>query len=256
MPAGSSTSTLTARFLMPDLIERGIDTVLSAPLWDSGALVAPTSGTVTVYDASGTAVVSAAAVTITGSIATYTVLAATTSGLTLEEGWRTEWTLTVDGVTEVPYNDGALVRKRLYPVVTDDDLYRMESALDPSGSAPLHSLTTFQSKLDEAWAQIQQSLISIGNRVNLINSPYSLRQVHLFKTLQLIFKDLGTRLSQAYLLSAESYRDDYRTAWSERSFMYDEGCYSDSGDTVDSRRRRSANPTLWRGSTGRSTWLR
>ena len=82
--------TYQVRFPLPSLLERGIDTVIKAPVYQSGALVAPSAGTVTIYDDSNTARVSAAAVTITDSVATYTVTAGTTSGLTLADGWRVE----------------------------------------------------------------------------------------------------------------------------------------------------------------------
>ena len=50
----SSTDTqYTARFSLPELIERGRDELIKCMVYLSGALVAPSSGTVTVRNASG-----------------------------------------------------------------------------------------------------------------------------------------------------------------------------------------------------------
>ena len=83
--------TYQVRFPLPSLLERGIDTTIKAPVYQAGALVAPSAGTVTIYDETNTAKVSAAAVTIAGSEATYTVTAGTTSGLTSD--YRPAWSL-------------------------------------------------------------------------------------------------------------------------------------------------------------------
>ena len=66
----SSTDTqYTARFSLPELIERGRDELIKCMVYLSGALVAPSSGTVTVRNASGDVVINAASATITGSVA-------------------------------------------------------------------------------------------------------------------------------------------------------------------------------------------
>ena len=179
MPAGSTSTHYSARFLSPDLLERERDNALSCPVYSGGALVPPASGTVTVQDQSGEAIVDGAAVTITGDVATYTVTAATLPDtVSFAEGWMVEWALVASGITRAFRNDAALVRNALYPVVTDIDLFRRVSALDPNGNDPITSLTDFQDYLDEAWATIQNRLIARGNRPNLIMSPSSFREAH------------------------------------------------------------------------------
>jgi len=237
---------------MPDLIERGQDTLLSCPMYSAGALVAPSAGTVTVYDASGAEIVSGAAVTVAASVATYTMLAAATASLSPAEGWRVQWSLTMGGDTETPHNDAALVRARLYPPATDADLYRLESSLDPAGSACIHSRDDFQDALDESWAQIQAKLIAKGNRPNLVMSPASFRYVHIYNTLHLVFRDFATRLDESWALKQEDYKREFREAWDDLNFLYDSG---DTGDGADPSKRRSSVPTMWLGSRGRS-WRR
>ena len=64
----STDTTYTARFMLPDLIERGRNEVIKCQVYHNGALVAPSSGTVSVYDPSNTAKVDGASVTIASSV--------------------------------------------------------------------------------------------------------------------------------------------------------------------------------------------
>lgn len=238
MPAGSTSQHISARFLAPDLIVRGQSNTLSCPLSTNGNQVVPLSGTVSIFRRDGTAVVDAAAVTIVGD-ASYTFTPS--ASLALELGWRVEWTLVVLGETKVFRNDAALVRYDLYPVLTDDDLYRRVRALNPDSTAQLSTLATYQDFRDEAWAVIQLRLIAIGNRPNLIMSPSALREVHLLLTLAMIFEDFQTTLNETYGPRAEHYRSLYEAEWARLNFTYDT---SDDG-RASAGGRRPAVPSVW-----------
>lgn len=229
----------TARFVLPDLIERGIANTLRCPLYLDGALVAPSSGTISIYDASNTAQVSGASATITGSVATYSY--SPSASLTLGDNWRVEYTLTVSGATVYARNDAALVRARLRNPVTDADLYSRMSSLNPSNQTVIHSLSDLQDYLDASWQEIQRRLINKGRRPWLAMSPSSFYDASLWLALSLIFDDFATRLNEAYAAQAATFRERYEAAWRELTFRYDE---SDSGQ-ADAARRRSANPTIW-----------
>ena len=237
----------TVRFPLPDLIVRGRDHVLSAPIYLDGALVTTTAATVTVYDASGSVVVTAAATP--GTTTTYTVLAATTTSLTLSERWRVEWALTHAGGVIYARNDAALVRSGLYPVISDVDVYRRIAALDPSGTAPITSRTDYQDELDEAWTELMLRLINRGNRPNLIMEPSALRQAHLYLTLAIIFEgQLSSRLDSAYDEKAMRFRAEYERAYNELSPRYD---VADAGQ-ADTKRR--GGPTVWLNGGRGTSW--
>ena len=240
MASGADTSFLAARFLYPDMLERGRANALSCPVYQSGALVAPTSGTVAVFDAAGTSVASSA-VTIAGDIATYTLPSATTTDLSLGINWRVEWSLLIAGVDREFRNDAALVRNVLYPVLCDQDLFARQSSLDPSLPNCVHSLSTFQTMRDEAWIEIKNRLCSLENRPNLITTPSALRRVHLTLTLSYIYVDFSTRLNEAYLELGDRYRHEFERAWSSLRFGFDPG---DDGKQ-SSTRRRAAITTVW-----------
>lgn len=239
----------TARFQLPDLIEQGRDNALRCPVYLSGGLAVPTAGIASIYDATGAAVTSAATATIAGSVAGYTVASATLATRTRGEGWRVEWALTMpDGVVHTFRNEAALVRRALYPVVTDADLFRRVSSLDPAGPSPITRASTQQDKIDEAWVQIQQKLLDKGNRPNLIMSPSALRSVHLAAALALVFEDLASRVNASYETRAKAYRDEARAAWAELRFLYDEG---DDGQ-ADTLSRRPSGRTVWTNGRGPS----
>lgn len=242
--SGSSTTYTSARFLTPDYLVQGQDNAISCPLWRDGAVTAPSSGTVTVYSATGATIVSAAAATVTGSIATYTIPAASLpASLNRGMGWRIEWSLVVSSVTTVYRNSCGLVRSQLAPVITDADLFRRESSLNPSGSAPISSLTDYQDYIDEAWITILARLAGKGNLPHLIMEPSTLREPHLMLTLHLIFQDFRTRLTETWSVKAADYEERFEKSWNALSFEYDS---TDSG-AADGRRKRSANPTIWFG---------
>jgi len=71
------------------VIEKGVDSILTAPVYRDGALVEPVSATCAVYDTTNT-VVSSGSASIVADVATYTVTSASTSTRTPEEGWRIE----------------------------------------------------------------------------------------------------------------------------------------------------------------------
>jgi hypothetical protein len=239
---GLTDTAYTARIPVSHLIVRGVDTLIRCPVYLDGALVAPNSGTVTVWDAAGNVVVSAAAVTITGSIAGYTVLGTATSALELEDNWRVTWSLVLTAGTITPRSDAALIRQAVYPVISDVDLYRRVPALDPAGQAAITRTTDYQDYLDEAWTTIQLRLISLGQRPWLIMSPSALRDPHLLLTLSLIFEDLASRLNAGYIERATSYRQAYEAAWRQMSYRYDR----DGDGTPDNAgARRSAVGSLW-----------
>lgn len=222
----ASTDTLYAgRAELIEMIERARDNLLRQPMYDAGALVAPSSGTITITDATNTAIVSAAAVTIASSEARYTLLAAVVpSTLQLGEGWRIEWSLVMpDGTTRLVRRDAALVRTRLLPPATWADVFRREPGLDPSTAHPIHSLTLAQLDpfLDEAWVQIEGRLLAAGRRPWLVISPQALREVLIVGTLTYLYRYFATRLKPAYAEIADMYARQYETEWSRIRLAYD-----------------------------------
>ena len=238
-------TTYTARFVGREEIELGRDNLLKCPTFLAGAAAAPTQAgsTVSIYDSSGTAVVSAAAVTVTSSVATRTITSATFDAVA--EGLRVEWSLVMpDGVVHVFRRSCAVVRRRLYPVVTDADLLRRHtdlSALRPSTES------SYQDYLDEAWAEITERIYRLGRRPYLILEPDALRLVHLFLTLSLVFRDFGGSGGgdgdSKWARLADHYTAQFEAAWTGMTFAYDAD--NDGKDGKGGKARVGMKPTLW-----------
>lgn len=252
----ASTDTLyRVRFELPELIEQGRTNTLKCRVYSatSGALAAPNNGTVSVYDSSNTALIDAAAVTVTNSVATYSLLAATVANATRGDGWRVEWALTMpDGVVHTFRTDAALVRRLLYPSWQEADLYRRCSAINPDNAGVIHSGTSFSDKIDAAFLEMERWLVSRGNRPNLIISPSALYDWGVLLTLALIFEDFASRppANNAYADTARMYREQAANARGAITFVYDE---TDAGSRTTSA-RRSAQPSYWLCSRGGPQW--
>lgn len=231
------------RLRTPTYLERDRDNPIELAVYRDGQLATPSSGTLSVYDASNVAVVNAQAVTVTGQKATYTVTAATLASYSYGASWRVEWTLVMpDALTYLWRTDAMLVRVRLYPVVSDADLYARHADL---ASRQLKGFqASWQDKLDEAWADLDTRLVSRGRRPYLILSPSALRGVHLYRILALIYRDL--QLSGAeddrYGALADHYDRQYEAAWAALTFEYDA---DDDGASDGARRRTAGSPTIW-----------
>lgn len=238
----SSTDTLYTARLLYETVQKDRANVLKCRVYRAGALVAPTSGTVSVYAPDGTAVVSATSVTISGSIAQYSLSAGAVSAYDYGDGWRIEWALTMpDSTVHTFRNTGSLVYRQLYPVVTEADLYRRESALNPSNATVIHSATDFADKLDEAWADITDRLVSTGRLPWLAMEPSAFRRVHSYLALHLIFEDFASRLNEAYQAKAAHYWSQYQDAWSQLAWKE----ATTDGQTANKPRRSGGSATLW-----------
>lgn len=230
-----------ARFLEPAYIERARDTYLTLGLYAAGALVAPSSGEIQIYDATNTAVLTVGtAITVASSMATYTLATATVAASPLGAGWRVEWSLTMpDGYVHVVRQDAALVRARLHPVVTDADLLARHTDLTELRPS---SMGSYEGYIAEGWRDVVGRLEAAGRRPYLVISPEALRPVHLYTVLELVCRDFAGSGDPANKWSqlAAHYQQMMERAWATLSLVYDE---TDSG--AGSATRRRGVSTLW-----------
>lgn len=205
------------------LIERGRSQTIQLPLYSGAALVAPTaSGSTCTLTSPTGAVVSSGAITVSGSIATYAIPGASTTGQTLGERWKVAWSLIMpDGVTHPYEQPAALCRVVPSPAATEADLYQRAPALDPTGSAPVSVVSTWQPQLDEAWAQISQTLITRGRRPWLVVGSVDLRLPHIALALALCYEALASRLNPAFSEMAKMYRQEYSASMAALALSYD-----------------------------------
>ena len=233
----------SVRFALPDLLVRGLTNTVRATVIRSGAVVAPTLATVTVYDANNNAQVGPVSATITNGYTSYAIQASDLPAtLSLGLGWRVEWNLVIgtaeqpDAILQ-PRNDAALVRTRIHPVITDEDLQQRLRGMDHNVRAAITSGTS-QEAIDEAWLEINHRLINQGNRPNLVVSPSAFRMPHLFLALSIRLRGLGP----AFREDALDYERKYEKAWDEMTLVYDE---DDDGQADHDEDRIASSQPVW-----------
>lgn len=229
------------QFYGVETLQKGRNNIIKCPVYYDGALAEPTSGTVSVYNPSRVAVVDAAAVTVTADIAQYTVTSAMLADYSYGDNWLIEWSLVMpDTQTHTFVSDAALVRRNLYPVISDEDLTKYHS--DLASLLPSTESNSYQDYITEAWALIESMLWQGGRRPWLTVSNHALREPHIYKTLELISLDFGSRQSDnSYWMDlADKYGTKFDTAWARISFNED----TDSDGIVDDV-RKSVSASIW-----------
>jgi len=233
----------------PEFLTRGSANPIEAQVFDAaGALIAPDSGTVTVYDGSNTKVVDAAAVAIVADIATYTIAALDLPDTkSLGDGWRVEWSLVISGNPAVIFVRAAsLVRSNLFPTAVSADLearHQNLSRLIATGNDADDFITT-------AWEVLVRMLLKAGRMPYLVLSPWALHDALVFKSLELIFRDGHTAAGDGkYAELAEDYQNMFATEWASISFDYD---YDRDGD-ADGTEQAGAESVLYTGGPGVQT---
>jgi len=236
----------------PEFIVRAQANPIEAQIFDAtGTLIAPDSGSVTVYDGSSAKVVDAAAVAIVADIATYTIAALDLPDTKqLEDGWRVEWDLVISGNPAVKFVRAAsLVRSNLFPTVVSADLearHQNLSRLIATGNDADNFITT-------AWEVIVRMLLKAGRMPFLILSPFALHDALVFQSLTLIFRDGASAAGDGrYQELATEYQELFASEWASITFDYD---FDRDGD-ADSTEQAGADSILFTGGPGVQTgWL-
>lgn len=239
----------------PLLIERGSTQTLTVEVGsaESRERIAITSGTVSLLDTAGVALVTTAAVApSTSGRATYSLLStAVPATLPLGRGYRLVWVLVVAGTTYTLERDASLCRRAPSPTVTAEDLYARHP--DLRDQVPVSQISVgWQPQIDSAWREIVQRLDARGRRHELVWSVGSVHDVHLARTFEIIYRAHLTRMADGsrYERLADGYREDYRKAWDELVFAYD------PDDTGLIGKVQAANPILMSHGGPRTSGLR
>jgi|TARA_R110000787_G_scaffold147555_1_gene261328 hypothetical protein len=240
----NSSTPYAPQIKVPELLERGKSQTSLLPIYRDGALVSPTGVKYTLIAPDGSKTVDNATATYPGNIPQYTHSASLLSdSLNLGEGYVQEWTVTLEGSPFIFRRNAALVKRRLYPVISDGDLtstYSQLADIRPS------NLTSYQTYIDEAWYTMIQKLRQEGGGLEyLVMSAESFREAHQNLTLYYIFRDFHSSLGQSngrYLdLAGEHFRQ-YHHAWKQINFIYD---FDHSGTSESPNQRVAKQPVIY-----------
>ena len=179
----------------PDVIQREREQIVDLKAYVDGALAAPTSGTFSLIKPDGTKAIDAVAVTITSSVAQYTIPAASLPDtLPLSELYLEEWKLVMpDTTTRTVRREAAVSKFPITPVLCEADI--VEGEYPDIVSQLGNYASNLQGFMDEAWTRLLRRLWSNVDWPSLYVSNYELRDVHRETTLFLIMKFLFRRTS-------------------------------------------------------------
>lgn len=234
---------------IPRFIRRGDETLLDCNWFRGESVVTSpdlTSGTFTLKQGSRV-IIDAQPVSFAfpGVSCSYTLTAADTQDLPFSDTMLEIWDLfgTIGGEDNhvTVRKSGHLVRTLLWPMIQDSDLIARHSRildLLPPGYGE------FQKYRILAWEILNRDLIKQGRRPELILDSYALIDLHVYKSLELIFRDAITFVGDGrYNELADLYSEKYREEWLNVAFRYDRN----EDDAIQDSELEAASPSVWLG---------
>lgn len=232
------------------LLERNRSQLTEIKIHRDGVQVVPTNAVYTLFTPTGNKQVEAQTATITvAGTCQYTLSSSQLAkSLPLGEGYVEEWHITISGNVYRFRRVAAVVLRRLYPVVSQEDLincYSQLAALLPS------NLTSYQTYIDISWEKILRKLRSQGSGYEyLVVSPESFFDAHLHLTLSHIFYDFHSNLgaeTSRYIDLATEHNKNYLDEWANIKFVYDES----HNLKPENDKRTAGQPVIFLNSGGR-----
>lgn len=217
------------RFRAPALLVRGEDSPIEIEVWNSVGVQEPTSGSVTIVDASGAVIVSDQALTVdTDTKRAGTVIDSTDlpSTLSFSDRWRVTWTMVLAGETVKFKQDAQLILNAWYPTVTPADLMNasptLGSAFDLDNPDDVEALSKY---IQSAVELAQGRLVSNGKRAWLIFDPWRLNEYVTNVTLGRIYRSNLFDTEPSTVAAIEKLAIHHEglaaSSWAEMGFTYD-----------------------------------
>tara|TARA_R110000823_G_scaffold114247_5_gene236399 strand:- start:5853 stop:6617 length:765 start_codon:yes stop_codon:yes gene_type:complete len=232
-----------------ELLERAKSQTTELPIYRDGGLVVPTQVVYTLFKPDQSIHTNAQAGTFPGNIPQYVHAGGDlVSTMPLGEGYMQEWDITINTIVYSFRRMCAVVRRRLYPVVSDIDLfstYKQLSDIMPS------SISSYQDYIDEAWYSMIQRMRQEGSGLEyLVMSSEALRPAHINLSLYYIFRDFHSSLGQSngrYLDLATEHHRQYKFDWKQINWIYDSG---HDGFADDANDRVAKQPVIYLNRSG------
>ena len=241
----TSSTPYAAQIRAVELLERSKSQKTHLKVYRNGQQLVPTAATYTLIKPTGEDLLTGATATISdaGTVSYTHTPAQLSSTEELGEGYVQEWNLTISGEEYLFRRLAALVRRRLYPVVSDIDLTATYSDLDNLRPS---SLTSYQQYIDDAWYQILRRIRNQGMGYEyLMMTAEAFFESHRHLSLYLIFRDFHSSLGQSngrYLDLANEHYRLYRDEFDSINFVYDT---DHDGEADDPNKRTRGQPTIF-----------
>lgn len=231
---------------LPRMIKRGENQTLDVTWFENNAaVIAPVASTTFTLKQGATVLLDGVAATTFGGptySATYDLSGTVTQDLNFSDTMLEIWELTdALGTKVTARRSGHLVRSILYPMVTDSDLVARHARIDDIRPP---TVPNFSPYIDLAWQMINRDLLKKGRRPELVLDSYALIDMHVYKSLELIFRDAITFVGDGrYSDLADRYAMSYVDEWEVVQFRYDRN----QNDALEDGEREAAAPSIWLG---------
>jgi hypothetical protein len=230
---------------LPCFIPKGGNKTFEISWFESGVFIGVgiSSAFFTLKQGSRVIVDRAVATTIGGATtATYDLVGTVTSELSLGDDFLIIWEINAtylgNPVVHKVRRAAHLVLTLLYPMVLASDLYSRHQRLVDIKPPGIPDWTSY---IDSAWEILNRDLIKKGRRPELILDSYALYDMHVYKSLELIFRDAITFVGDGrYNDLAGMYASQYIDEWDKVQFHYDRN----ENDAVDEEQEASS-PAIW-----------
>lgn len=242
----SSSTPYSARVRITELLERGKSQITDLEIYRDGSQVIPTAATYSIMKPDNQYIVEGGVCTISdaGTVKYTHTITQLNNNLDLGEGYVQEFSCTINSEVFVFRRMAAIVRKRLYPVISDADLEEVYTDL---GNLRPSSITSYQGYIDSAWYTIIRRIRTIGAGYEyLITSPEAFSEAHRHLSLYLIFRDFHSGMSQSagsrYLELAQEHYRLYNDEFHVINFIYDE---DHTGKPEEANKRKASQPSIY-----------
>lgn len=204
------------------VLERGRGQEVRQPAEYDGKIIAPVSGTYTLFTPAGVVVVTAPFTVGSDGVATYTIDAsALPATLDYGVGYYEEWAMLMqDGSTRSPRRIVVLARKALDPPVGDSALEDEYS--DVLSSMKGSSIGSFQKPREQAWGEILRRLQQEGAWSWLVFDGSAFYSVHLSLSSAKLFRAFHIRTGdERWLREARDQETAYHRHWKSLAVAWD-----------------------------------
>lgn len=211
---------MAARILVSESLY-GVNFIPEIEVYEDGAIVAPSSASISLYSPSGVLMVDARVATIDSS--TKRISAVFTSGESGEINTKAEdWRLMVDyeiGSVADQANflfDSCLVL--LENSVVDDDLLKLHPNL---ADERYEAQANFNPQIEKAFSDIKRILKEKGQRPNLLIDAAQIRSLIIAHALEIIFFDFAKTVDDIWWHRYQEMKNDYLGQWETIVLKYD-----------------------------------
>ncbi len=164
---------LVPRWRYPYTIVKGVDNALTLDVYTrAGVQQTASVATVSVYQGA-TALVSGASATSLGPPASYTLTAATTTALSLDDAtkWKVEWSMTIGGTDYVFRRPAYFSQYDVFLQVVPQDVYDVEDAVQGLLGT---TFTSIEPQIEDAWLRVLRHLVQSDVRPHLVTDSGAL----------------------------------------------------------------------------------